>query len=71
MKLSAEDEAEAAARLEALLGAYALELGGDLYSAIKCWQWLAKEGELAMATRYIAGTGHKVPGEDTHVRLVP
>ena len=55
-ELCAEDDAGAAARLEALLGAYALELGGDYYSVMKCWQWLAGEDELAPATWFIAST---------------
>ena len=48
----------------------ALEPGGDHYSVIKCWQWLAEEDELAMVTRYIGGTGRKYGG-DTHARVVP
>ena len=56
------DTAEAAALTEALLGAYALELGGDRYSAIKCWEWLAKEDGMAMAGRYFAGTDRKYLG---------
>ena len=62
MELAPEDKAEAAARLEALLGAYTLELGGDRYSASKCWEWLAKQDELEMAMRCIAGTGRKYLG---------
>ena len=62
VKVCAGDSAEAAARLEALLGAYALEPGGEYCSVIRCWQWLTGEDELAMATRLIASSSLKYLG---------
>ena len=48
--------------LEALVGAYALELGGDLLSICRAWHWLTGSDEFAPAVPRVAATGPRFYG---------
>ena len=55
-------EQAAASSVEALIGAYSLEFGGDPYATCKCWEWLAGDDELAGSLMFVASTAPKWQG---------